>query len=84
MSKPIVLLFGSGKRIGAHTVQTFKANGYRVAQTARSLQPGDSDENTLSIQCDLAKSDAVTNAFETVRKQWGEPSVVIYNGASGT
>ena len=80
MSAPILLLIGSGANVGAHTVNTFKEKGYRIAQAARSLKSEDSKDDILNIQCDLSKPESVSEIFDKVRKEWGEPSVVIYNG----
>ena len=80
MSKPIVLIFGAGKNIGAATARAFSAKGYRVAQAARSANPAGSEDNNLFLTADLSKIGAVSDVFTSVRKTWGEPSVVLYNG----
>ena len=81
MTQRIALILGVGKNIGAQTVQTFKNKNYRIAQAARSLA-NHSDESDLSITCDFSQPASVSTAFETVRKTWGDPSVVIYNAAA--
>lgn len=81
MASKIAIVLGAGPNIGAATIQTFKANGYKVAYASRSASSSDSaSDNELAIQCDLAKPASVTTLFEKVRKTWGEPNVVIYNG----
>jgi NAD(P)-dependent dehydrogenase (short-subunit alcohol dehydrogenase family) len=80
MSQPILLIFGVGKNIGATTVKKFLSNGYRVASATRSAKPDDSDTEKLLLPCDITKPDTVSAAFASVRKTWGEPSVVIFNG----
>ncbi|KAK5111632.1 hypothetical protein LTR85_011810 [Meristemomyces frigidus] len=82
MSKPIALIFGAGKNIGAATAQAFKTNGFRIAQVARSLDPTGSNDEDLYLIADLAHTGAVSEAFASVRKSWGEPSVVVYNAAA--
>lgn len=83
MASRIAIVLGAGANIGAATIQTFKANGYKVAYASRSVSNSSSASgNDLAIQCDLAKPASVSNLFETVRKTWGEPSMVIYNGTS--
>lgn len=79
-NKPIAIIFGSGKNIGAAAARAFSAKGYRVAQAARSLDTAKSDEDDLLFAVDLAKAGAVSEVFASVRKAWGEPSVVLYNG----
>ncbi|KAK5682527.1 hypothetical protein LTS10_005655 [Elasticomyces elasticus] len=82
MSKPIALILGAGKNIGASSTKAFQAKGYRVAQAARSLQPQDSTDNDLLLKCDLSKPELISSVFADVRKSWGEPSVVIYNASA--
>ncbi|RAH44991.1 SDR family NAD(P)-dependent oxidoreductase [Aspergillus brunneoviolaceus CBS 621.78] len=76
---PVVLILGAGRNIGQHTAQHFAAKGYRVALTARNVNPDDSTETQLHIQCDLADPQAVHDVFSRVKTTLGVPSVVIYN-----
>ncbi|KAF2163549.1 hypothetical protein M409DRAFT_26162 [Zasmidium cellare ATCC 36951] len=82
MTSRIAILLGAGANIGAATIQTFKSNGYKVAYASRSVSNSKASDNDPAIQCDLAKPTSVSSLFETVRKTWGEPSVVIYNAYS--
>ena len=79
MASRIAILLGSGKNIGASTVNTFKAAGYKVAYASRNPTDAE-DESTLAVSDDFSKPESVSTVFDTVRKTWGEPSVVIYNG----
>jgi NAD(P)-dependent dehydrogenase (short-subunit alcohol dehydrogenase family) len=80
MSKPIAFIIGAGKRIGASTAEVLQSKGYRVAVAARSLKPEDSTDDKLHLSVDLSNPDSIGPAFSSLRKQWGEPSVVFYNG----
>jgi len=80
MNKPIAFIIGAGKNIGASTAQALQSKGYRIALAARSLKQEDSTSETLHLTLDLSKPDSVSPAFASLRKQWGEPSVVFYNG----
>jgi NAD(P)-dependent dehydrogenase (short-subunit alcohol dehydrogenase family) len=80
MSKPIAFIIGAGKRIGASTAEVLQSKGYRVALAARSLKPEDSTDDKLYLSVDLSNPDSIGPAFTSLRKQWGEPSVVFYNG----
>jgi len=80
MSKPIALIIGAGKNIGASTAKVLQTKGYRVALAARSLKPEDSTSDKLLLQVDLSDPETVSPAFASLRKQWGDPSVVFYNG----
>lgn len=80
MSKPIAFIIGAGKNIGLSTAATLQSKGYRIALAARSLNPKDSTTEILHLALDLSKPEAVGPAFASLREQWGEPSVVFYNG----
>jgi NAD(P)-dependent dehydrogenase (short-subunit alcohol dehydrogenase family) len=80
MSKPIAFIIGAGKRIGASTAEVLQSKGYKVALAARSLKQEDSTDDKLYLTVDLSNPDSITPAFASLRKQWGEPSVVFYNG----
>ncbi|KAF2149519.1 NAD(P)-binding protein [Myriangium duriaei CBS 260.36] len=82
MSKPIAFIIGAGKNIGASTDRLLRSKGYRVAQAARSLDVNDASEDSLRLKVDLASADSIKHAFEEIRSKWGEPNVVIYNGAA--
>ena len=80
MTKPIAFIIGAGQNIGASTAKVLRSKGYRIALAARSLKPEDSTSETLHLTLDLSKPESVGPAFASLRKQWGEPSVVFYNG----
>ena len=77
---PVVLILGAGPNIGQAVARTFTSKGYKVALAARSLKEADSTDNQLNIPSDFSKTDDVVNAFTRVKKVFGIPSVVIYNG----
>jgi short-subunit dehydrogenase len=79
MAAKIAIVFGAGKRIGEYSVETFKSKGFKVARVSRSVKEQELD-GVLSIPCDLTQPSLVSGVFEKVRKIWGEPSVIIYNG----
>lgn len=82
-SSSIALVFGAGQNVGAGVVKAFSAKGYRIATVSRTA-PGkaDTSDKRLHIQADLEDPESVSTVFETVRKQLGHPSVVVYNGES--
>jgi NAD(P)-dependent dehydrogenase (short-subunit alcohol dehydrogenase family) len=83
-TSPIILILGAGPNIGQAVARTFASKGYKVALAARSLNEADSTDNQLSITSDFSNYNDVVNAFEKVNKVFGIPSVVVYNGRSGT
>ena len=80
MSKPIAFIIGAGQNIGAGVADALQSKGYRIALAARSLKSEDSTGDRLHLPVDLSSPESVAPAFASLRKQWGEPSVVFYNG----
>lgn len=81
-ASPVILILGAGPNIGQAVARTFASRGYKVALASRSLNVADSTDNQLNITSDFANSDDVVNAFQKVKKVFGIPSVVVYNGKS--
>jgi NAD(P)-dependent dehydrogenase (short-subunit alcohol dehydrogenase family) len=77
---PVILILGAGANVGQAVARTFASQGYKVALAARSLNEADSTDNQLNIPSDFSKTDDIVNAFAKVKKVFGIPSVVIYNG----
>ncbi|QIX00965.1 hypothetical protein AMS68_006482 [Peltaster fructicola] len=82
MARPIAFIIGAGKNIGASTAKVLQSQGYRVAQAARSVDTTVRDDTNIFLKVDLASPKAITDAFTELRQVWGEPGVVIYNGAT--
>jgi NAD(P)-dependent dehydrogenase (short-subunit alcohol dehydrogenase family) len=83
-SKPIALIFGFGKNVGTGVAKAFSAKGYKIATVSRSTSPSSTSLGYLHIQGDLSDPTSISSIFSTVRKELGQPSVVIYNGASNS
>lgn len=81
-TSPVILILGAGPNIGQAVARTFALKGYKVALAARSLKEADSTDTQLNITTDFANPDDVVRAFTRVRKVFGIPSVVVYNGKS--
>ena len=79
-TSPVILILGSGPNIGQAVARTFASKGYKVALAARSVNEADSTDNQMNITSDFGNSDDVVDAFERVKKAFGIPSVVVYNG----
>ncbi len=79
-TSPVILILGAGPHIGQAVARTFTSKGYKVALATRSLNEADSTDSQLNIKSDFANSDDVVNAFDKVKKVFGIPSVVVYNG----
>jgi NAD(P)-dependent dehydrogenase (short-subunit alcohol dehydrogenase family) len=81
MPSPVILILGAGPNIGANVAKTFAASGYKVAVAARSLKETESTDTQLNIPSDFSKPADVASVFSKVKKAFGIPSVVVYNGA---
>ena len=79
---PVALILGAGPNIGEAVARTFASKGYKVGLAARSVKEADSTDSQLNIPSDFSKTDDVVNAFDKVKKAFGIPSVVVYNGKS--
>lgn len=90
MSNRVVAIFGAGPGNGAAFADKFLAEGYTVAvcsrnadamnKLAESLGPPD---KVRGYPCDVTSDTAVMLAFETIKKDLGPVSAVIYNAGSG-
>jgi NAD(P)-dependent dehydrogenase (short-subunit alcohol dehydrogenase family) len=77
---PVILILGYGANIGQSVARKFSSQGYKVAVAARSVKEADSTDSQLNIPSDFTKTNEVVNAFDKVKKEFGIPSVVVYNG----
>ena len=80
MSSKVILILGSGARIGANVSRAFAAKGYKVALAARSLTEADNTSSEIHIQADFSDPKSVISAFAKTKELLGTPSVVVYNG----
>ncbi|GAP85630.1 putative short-chain dehydrogenase reductase SDR [Rosellinia necatrix] len=84
-ANPVVLILGSGPRVGAAVAQKFASSGYRVAVTSRKGTGGKTAEGYLSVKADFTKPESIPAVFAAVRAEFDSaPSVVIYNAATLT
>lgn len=87
MNPKVCVVTGIGPGLGSAYARRFSAGGYRVALLGRTQSklehyaaelPG-----SLPVVCDVADAASVQAAFERVRAQLGEASVVVHNAGSG-
>ena len=89
--KPVAVVTGVGPGLGASLVRRF-APSYAVAMLARKpdylkalareIQQGGA--TALDLSCDISDRKQITAAFSAIRKEIGEPDVLLYNAGSGT
>jgi hypothetical protein len=82
---PIVLVLGSGPRVGASVAEAFKSSGYSIALASRKGTNSKTAEGYFSVQADFATASSLPDVFSAVKSEFGAgPSVVIYNAAALT
>ena len=88
MSKPVCAVVGVGPGNGAAIASRFSAEGFAVALLARSTNvtselaaklPG-----SRAYACDVSDARSINEAFAAIRKDMGDPEVVVYNAGSGS
>ena len=77
MSKPLALVFGGSRGIGAATVDALAADGFDVAHTYVTSAPGGTGK---AYRADVADATAVAQVFADVEADFGRaPTVVVAN-----
>lgn len=84
-AQPVILILGSGPRVGAAVAKQFASTGYSVAIASRSASGGKTAEGYLSIKADLSNPSSISAVFDAVKAEFqSPPSVVVYNAAALT
>ncbi|HTW87957.1 MAG TPA: SDR family NAD(P)-dependent oxidoreductase, partial [Candidatus Binataceae bacterium] len=86
--KPVAVIVGVGAGLGAALARRFAA-GYAVALVARSqdylralaAELEASGGNALAVATNVAEVAEIESAVATIRRELGEPRVLIYNAA---
>jgi NAD(P)-dependent dehydrogenase (short-subunit alcohol dehydrogenase family) len=89
-AKPVAVIIGVGPGLGASLARRF-AEKYAVAINARTPEflhtlASDIHERggvALEVQANIANVDEARRAFDLIRKELGEPQVLLYNAAAG-
>src|SRR6267378_7261233 len=89
--KPVAVVTGVGPGLGASLVRRFAA-AYAVAMLARKAdylkalarEIRQGGATVLDLSCDVGDRIQITEAFRAIRKDLGEPDVLLYNAGSGT
>jgi NAD(P)-dependent dehydrogenase (short-subunit alcohol dehydrogenase family) len=89
--KPVAVVTGVGPGLGASLVRRF-APSYAVAMLARKpdylkalareLRQGGT--TVLDLSFDVSHHTQISDAFRAIRKDFGDPEVLLYNAGSGT
>ncbi len=85
--KPVCVVVGVGPGNGAAFARRFAAGGYAVALLARSTELTErfasSLEDARAYPCDASDGASVARAFDAIRRDLGDPEVLVYNAGSG-
>jgi NAD(P)-dependent dehydrogenase (short-subunit alcohol dehydrogenase family) len=85
----VAVVVGAGPGLGAAVAHRFAKGGYRVAVMARSKEKLETLKEeiiaaggqAIAVEVDAANEDSIKEAFATVVKELGHPSVLVYNAA---
>ena len=84
----IAVVAGVGEGTGAALARRFHADGYRVALLARNTGTTEPLATELAgakaYACDVGDAASVTAAFEAIRRDLGDPDVLLYNAGGGS
>lgn len=88
-SRPVALVTGAGRGVGADVSRLLASNGYRVALTARSAdqlhQTADTCEGeTLVIAGDITSAQFVDALFDEIEQTWGPVQALVVNAGAGS
>ncbi|KAJ9619091.1 hypothetical protein H2204_012802 [Knufia peltigerae] len=84
-ASPIVLILGSGPRVGAAVAAKFFSSGYKVAVASRNGTGAKTNEGYLSLKADFANPNSIPALFDAVKAEFhAAPTVVVYNAAALT
>jgi len=85
--KPVCVVAGVGPGNGAAFARRFASEGYAVALLARTTGMSESLAaslpNARAYACDVADPASVARTFDAIRRDLGEPEVLVYNAGSG-
>jgi len=87
MAKRVCVVAGVGPGNGAAFARRFGAEGFAVALLARSTAFSEEVASELpdarAYACDVADATSVARTFDAIRRELGEPEVLVYNAGSG-
>src|SRR4051812_39339969 len=85
--KPVCAVVGVGPGNGGGSARRFAAGGYAVALLARGTDLTEKLASSLgdarAYACDVMDGASVGRAFDAIRRDLGDPEVLVYNAGSG-
>lgn len=87
MAKPVCAVVGVGPGNGAALARAFAREEMAIALLARGTDCSNGLASELqdarAYKCDISSPDEIAAAFSAMRKDLGDPAVMIYNAGSG-
>jgi short-subunit dehydrogenase len=87
-NNPVALVTGVGPGTGAAISRRFSLGGYRVAMLARTRERLDALQreipNAKGYHCDVTDETQLDSVIEAVRRDLGQPKVLVHNAVGGT
>ena len=78
MSRGVAIVTGASHGIGAGVAAAFRAAGYAVVGTARSM-PGSHDHDLLAVSGDIADAETARRVVELVLERFGRVDTLVNN-----
>jgi NAD(P)-dependent dehydrogenase (short-subunit alcohol dehydrogenase family) len=90
MSQAVAVVVGVGPGLGAAVAKRFAREGFAVGLVARNrdkLEPvakaiDEAGGRSCSVSADATSESSLSEAFDTIRKQLGHPTVLVYNAGA--
>lgn len=87
MNKPVCVVVGVGDGNGAALARAFSNEGMKIALLARgtdfSSELAKELPDSRAYACDVSDAEAIKAAFADIRRDFGDPTTVVYNAGSG-
>ena len=87
-NKRVCVVVGVGPGNGAALGRRFAKEGYAVALLARTTDTSEplarSLEDARAYACDVTDADATSRVFESIEREMGPATTLVYNAGSGT
>jgi NAD(P)-dependent dehydrogenase (short-subunit alcohol dehydrogenase family) len=74
----VVIITGASQGIGAGILQAFRARGYQVVATSRSIKPA-TDSGVVTVQGDIGAADTAERVFKTAFERFGRVDTLVNN-----
>lgn len=79
MSKPVAIITGASRGIGAGLVAGYRRAGYAVVGVALSIASADEDKGYIAIAGDIARAETAQRAVHRAINQFGRVDTLINN-----